>query len=56
MSLKVLRVFKCQTIDNASWLVADMRLQCYTSQWVGYAIYSLLVGVVYVVGLPVGTT
>jgi hypothetical protein len=28
--------------------------QCFTSEWVGYAIYSLVIVVVYVIGLPLG--
>ncbi len=54
VSLKVLRVFKCRTIDSKSWLVADMRLQCYTSEWAAYAFYALLVGIFYVIGFPLG--
>ena len=30
-----------------------MRLQCYTSQWSGYAFYALVMAVLYIVGLPV---
>ena len=55
VSLKVLRVFKCREVGGKYWLVADMRLQCFTGQWAGYAAYALLVCVVYVVGLPLGT-
>ncbi len=54
VSLKVLRVFKCREVDGQFWLVADMRLQCYTSEWAGYAAYSIFICAVYVVGLPVG--
>ncbi len=28
--------------------------QCFTSEWVGYAVYSLIIVVVYVIGLPLG--
>ncbi len=91
VSLKVLRVFQCRTIDGVSYLEADMRLQvhhgptpvpslspalcvggcvnacardcvfavmcasfvqCFTSEWAGYAVYSLVMVAVYVVGLP----
>ncbi len=52
VSLKVLRVFRCREVDGTHYLVADMRLQCFTGEWGGYAAYSLLVILVYVVGLP----
>ncbi len=52
VALKVLRMFRCREVDGVSWLAADMRLQCYTSEWFGYALYAFVVGVVYVIGLP----
>ena len=30
-----MRMFRCVEIEGTSWLVADMRLQCYTSEWTG---------------------
>ena len=36
VALKVMRVFKCRYIEGQYWLEADMRLQCYTSEWAGY--------------------
>ncbi len=52
VSLKILRLFRCREIDGVSWLEADMRLQCYTTEWTGYAIYGVIMCVVYVFGLP----
>jgi hypothetical protein len=52
VSLKVLRLFKCRHIDGAWWLAADMRLRCYDGRWAGFAIYGLVMAVLYVVGLP----
>jgi hypothetical protein len=52
VSLKVLRLFKCRHIDGAWWLAADMRLRCYDGPWAGFAIYGLVMAVVYVIGLP----
>ena len=52
IALKILQAFKCQEIDGVSWLVADMRLQCYTAQWAGIAAYAGVYGLTYVVGLP----
>ena len=31
-----MRMFRCVEIEGGSWLAADMRLQCYTSEWTGY--------------------
>jgi hypothetical protein len=52
VSLKVLRLFKCREIEGVWWLAADMRLRCYDGRWAGFAIYGLIVAVVYIVGLP----
>ncbi len=52
VSLKVLRLFKCRQIEGVWWLAADMRLRCYDGRWVGFAIYGLIMAVLYVVGLP----
>jgi hypothetical protein len=48
----VLRLFKCRNIEGEWWLVADMRLRCYDGRWAGFAIYGLIMAVVYIVGLP----
>jgi uncharacterized membrane protein YgcG len=53
VSLKILRMFRCREIEGRYWLVADMRLQCYTRRWGGYAVYAVLMMVVYVIGLPI---
>jgi hypothetical protein len=52
VSLKVLRLFKCREIEGEWWLAADMRLRCYDGRWAGFAIYGLVMAVVYVAGLP----
>jgi hypothetical protein len=54
VSLKVLRLFKCREIEGEWWLAADMRLRCYDGRWgaSGFALYALVVAVVYVAGLP----
>ncbi len=54
VSLKVLRLFKCRKVEGEWWLEADMRMQCYNGHWAGYALYGLLVAIVYIVGLPLG--
>jgi hypothetical protein len=52
VSLKVLRLFKCREIEGVWWLAADMRLRCYDGRWAGFAIYGLIMAVLYIVGLP----
>jgi hypothetical protein len=52
VSLKVLRLFKCREIEGVWWLAADMRLRCYDGRWAGFAIYGLMMAVLYIVGLP----
>ena len=37
VSLKIMRMFRCVEVEGTAWLAADMRLQCYTSEWIGYA-------------------
>ena len=43
VALKVMRMFKCRLIEGQYWLEADMRLQCYTSEWAGYVVDSSIV-------------
>ena len=31
-----MQTFRCINVDGVYWLQADMRLQCYTSEWAGY--------------------
>jgi hypothetical protein len=38
------------------YLAVDMRLQCYTREWFGYALYAGIMGALYVVGLPLSIT
>ena len=30
-----------------------MRLQCYTNEWAGYACYGVVMGLLYIAGLPI---
>ena len=45
---------RCREVEGQYWLAADMRLQCFTAQWTAFAIYGVVMVVVYVVGLPLG--
>jgi hypothetical protein len=53
VSIKIFRLFNCVAVEGRYWLTADVRLQCYTREWYGYAIYGLVMAVVYVAGLPI---
>jgi hypothetical protein len=46
-------MFNCRDVNGVSYLVADMRLECYTGQWVAVATYAAVMAAVYVVGFPV---
>ena len=52
IALKIMQLFHCVKIEGEWYLEQDMRLQCYTGDWTGYAIYAIACGLVYVVGLP----
>ena len=41
VALKIMRVFRCETIEGKDWLAADMRLRCYDAQWAGYGIIAV---------------
>jgi hypothetical protein len=52
VSLKILRLFNCRSIDGVAYIAADMRLRCYDSRWSAYAVYGLVMAALYVVGFP----
>jgi hypothetical protein len=52
VSVKIFRLFRCIQVEDQHWLVADMRLQCFTQEWWAYAGYGLVMCGLYVVGLP----
>lgn len=52
VSIKVLRMFRCRKIEGTWYLVADMRLECFTATWWSYATYAAVMGVAFVLGLP----
>ena len=52
VSLKIFQLFHCRRVEGVDWLVADMRLRCYTPEWTGFAFYALVMAVMYIVGLP----
>ena len=53
VALKIMRMFRCTYIEGQYWLAADMRLRCYDGQWAGFAAYAIVIGVLYIVGLPI---
>ena len=50
--VKLLRTYKCLEVDGVWYLQADMRLQCYNSEWVGVALYAAIMVALYTVGFP----
>ncbi len=54
VSVKIFRLFKCTYVDGRYWLVADMRLQCFTLEYWGYVAYGAVMCVAFVGGLPLG--
>ncbi len=56
VSVKIFRLFRCIPVEGKYWLVADMRLQCFTGRWTAFAAYGAVMVVLYVVGLPALTT
>ena len=54
VSTKIMRLYNCRLVEGHYWLVADMRLQCFTGQWLAYAVYGAIMCVLYVGGLPFG--
>ena len=54
VSIKLFRLFRCINVAGVYYLFDDMRLQCYTAEWSGYAIYAITMIGLYVVGLPLG--
>ena len=55
VSVKIFRLFNCVNVGGAHYLTEDMRLLCYSRVWWAYAIYGLVMIVLYVVGLPAAT-
>ena len=52
VSMKILQLFRCRGVEGVYWLVADMRLQCFTRTWFAYSMYGVGMIVLYVGGLP----
>ena len=55
ISTKIFRLFQCTRVEGVYYLTVDMRLQCYTREWTGYALYGGVMLALYVIGLPLGT-
>lgn len=54
VSVTLFRTFHCVDIEGVPFLVADMREQCGTALWTGYAVWSAAFIALYTIGLPVG--
>lgn len=54
VSVKLIHVFRCVEVQGKWWLEADMRLECFGAQWSATAVFSVILLVLYTVGLPLG--
>ena len=52
LSSTVLREFVCISIDDTQWLLTNLRVQCYTSDWYLYSYISVPFIALYPVGIP----
>lgn len=52
VSSMTLRHYVCQPIEDKSYLLADLRVECFTDRWERYAIGSLVMLLIYVIGIP----
>ena len=52
LSSTVLREFVCISIDSTDWLLTNLRVQCYTSDWYFYSYVALPFIVLYPIGIP----
>ena len=52
LSSTVLRQHVCLTIDNTYWLLTNLRVQCYTSDWYYYSYVSIPFIILYPIGIP----
>ena len=52
LSSTVLRQFVCLSIDSTQWLLTNLRVQCYTSDWYFYSYVSIPFIVLYPIGIP----
>jgi hypothetical protein len=52
ISMRVMRIFECEEIDDHFYLVKDYDLECFTAQWMTYASAANAAIFLYVVGCP----
>ena len=53
VSSTVLRLYVCQEIEGASYLEADLRVSCHTAEWTSYTYASLVLILLYPIGVPI---
>ena len=49
---EALSLFRCQTVDDIPYLMADYRIQCYTPAWYSFAIFVVAFLIIFSLGLP----
>jgi F0F1-type ATP synthase membrane subunit b/b' len=50
----LLSMFKCREIEDKHWLVADLNLECYTSEWTNNAVLAIFGIIFFPLGVPIG--
>ena len=53
VSSTVLRLYVCRQIDDQYYLTTDLTVQCYTSTWTSFTYASLLLILIYPIGIPI---
>ena len=48
----ILKIFKCDKIEDEWYLSDDLSLVCFNNQWISYAIVAALAFIIYVIGIP----
>ena len=52
ISRKILMLFKCVQIGYEDYMMWDTQILCYTNDWWIHAVYAIVFGCVYIIGVP----
>ena len=52
VATKMLRLFKCQSVQSVWFLTADYRLQCFDAQWYFHAAFAGIAILVFIIAFP----
>ena len=48
----ILKIYKCEKIDDIWYLSADLSIECFNNKWDGYAVGGAFLMIIYVFGIP----